>query len=105
MSAPNLQRVQALRSSQTVWTMLHRFRLAMVRPDRNRLKWQAEVDETCPDITDREAPISPMGPKNNTSNSLSALDCDHQRTTMLGSDMHAHLSTAGTCRSASRIKR
>jgi hypothetical protein len=30
----------------TAWTMLHRFRTAMVRPDRDRLSGEVEVDET-----------------------------------------------------------
>ena len=38
MSALGLQRVLGLGSYQTAWTMLHRFRREMVRPDRGRLK-------------------------------------------------------------------
>jgi hypothetical protein len=53
--------------------MLHRFRKAMVRRDRERLHGQVEVDETYLAITDREAPISPAKRKNNTSKALVAV--------------------------------
>lgn len=66
VSALGLQRVLGVGSYETAWTMLHRFRRAMVRPDRERLKGQVEVDETYLAITDREAPISPVGRKNRT---------------------------------------
>jgi hypothetical protein len=45
MSALGLQRVLGLGSYQTAWTMVHRFRRAMVRPDRERLRGKVEVDE------------------------------------------------------------
>jgi transposase-like protein len=64
VSALGLQRVLGLGSYQTAWTRLHRFRRAMVRPDRNLLTGQVEVDETYLAITDREEPISPVGRKN-----------------------------------------
>jgi transposase-like protein len=70
VSALGLQRVLGLGSYETAWTMLHRFRRAMVRPDRERLKGQVEVDETYLAITDREEPISPAGRKSNTSKVL-----------------------------------
>jgi transposase-like protein len=70
VSALGLQRVLGLGSYETAWTMLHRFRRAMVRPDRERLKGQVEVDETYLAITDREEPISPVGRKSNTSKVL-----------------------------------
>jgi transposase-like protein len=73
ISALGLQRVLGLGSYQTAWTMLHRFRRAMVRPDRERLKGVVEVDETYLAITDREKPISPVGRKNNTSKVLIVL--------------------------------
>src|SRR5437899_5979353 len=66
VSALGLQRVLGLGSYETAWTMLHRFRRAMVRPDRERLKGQVEVDETYLAITDREEPISPVRRKHNT---------------------------------------
>lgn len=46
ISALGLKRVLSLGSYQTVWTMLHRFRTAMVRTGRERLKGNVEVDES-----------------------------------------------------------
>jgi len=66
VSALGLQRVLGLGSYQTAWMMLHRFRRAMVRPDRSRLKGIVEVDETYLALTDREDPLSSAGRKNNT---------------------------------------
>jgi len=40
-----LQRVLDIGSYQTAWTMLHRFRKAMIRPGRSRLTGHVEVDE------------------------------------------------------------
>src|SRR5450631_4761519 len=57
VSALGLQRVLGLGSYQTAWTMLHRFRRAMVRPDREQLKGVVEVDETYLSISDRDAPM------------------------------------------------
>jgi transposase-like protein len=54
VSALGLQRVVGLGSYQTAWTMLHRFRRAMVRIGRERLKGLVEIDETYIAITDRE---------------------------------------------------
>jgi transposase-like protein len=45
VSALGLQRVLGLGSYQTAWAMLHRFRVAMVRPGRERLSGLVEVDE------------------------------------------------------------
>jgi transposase-like protein len=45
MSALGLQRALGLGSYQTAWTMIHRFRRAMVRPERERLRGKVEVDE------------------------------------------------------------
>lgn len=73
VSALGLQRVLGLGSYQTAWTMLHRFRRAMVRPDRERLKGLVEVDETYLAITDREEPISRANRKSNTSKVLVVL--------------------------------
>ncbi len=66
VSALGLQRVLGLGSYQTAWTMLHRFRRAMVRPGREQLKDQVEVDETYLAITDRQNPISPVARKSKT---------------------------------------
>ena len=45
VSALGLQRVLGLNSYQTAWAMLHRFRRAMVRPERDLLAGAVEVDE------------------------------------------------------------
>lgn len=45
VSARNLQRSVGLGSYQTAWMMLHRFRRAMVMPDREQLSGVVEVDE------------------------------------------------------------
>lgn len=46
VSAHGLKRVLGIGSEQTAWAMLHRYRTAMVRPGRDRLKGIVEVDET-----------------------------------------------------------
>jgi hypothetical protein len=46
VSALGLQRVLGIRSYQTAWTWLHKLRRAMVRPDRDLLSGDVEVDET-----------------------------------------------------------
>ncbi|WP_444814928.1 IS1595 family transposase [Variovorax brevis] len=71
VSALGLQRVLGLGSYQTAWTMLHRFRSAMIRPGREKLKGVVEVDETYMALTDRETPAS-RG-KSNTSKLLVAI--------------------------------
>ena len=73
VSALGLQRVLGLGSYQTAWTMLHRFRRAMVRPDRERLKGRVEVDETYLAISDRQRPISPTGRMSSTRKVLVAM--------------------------------
>jgi hypothetical protein len=67
VSALGLQRVLGLGSYQTAWTMLHRLRRAMVRPERERLRGIVEVDETYLSITDREQPIARGRGKGRTS--------------------------------------
>ena len=46
VAALTLHRLLGFGSYQTAWTMLHRFRMAMVRPYRDRLTGVVEVDET-----------------------------------------------------------
>lgn len=58
VSALGLQRVLGLGSYQTAWTLLHRFRRAMVRPDREPLHGLVEVDETYLPLTDRKEPAA-----------------------------------------------
>ena len=45
-NALGLQRILGFKSYQTAWAHLHKFRRAMIRPDRDRLKGRVEVDET-----------------------------------------------------------
>ena len=44
-SAQMLQRVLGMSGHEPAWLMLHKLRVAMVRPYRNRLSGQVEVDE------------------------------------------------------------
>jgi len=46
ISALGLQRVLDIGSYQTAWTMLHRYRRAIIRPGRSKLSGHVEVDET-----------------------------------------------------------
>ncbi len=46
VSALGLQRALALGSYETAWAWLHKFRRAMVRPGRDRLSGEVEVDES-----------------------------------------------------------
>lgn len=46
MSALGLQRVLGLGSYRSAWLMLHKLRRAMVRPGREKLRGEVEVDET-----------------------------------------------------------
>lgn len=60
ISATQLQREMQLGSYQTAWAMLHRYRTVMVRPGRDRLVGDVEVDESYlggpePGITGRGA--------------------------------------------------
>ncbi|HEX7441785.1 MAG TPA: IS1595 family transposase [Caldimonas sp.] len=73
VSALGLQRLLGLGSYATAWTMLHRFRRAMGRPDCQRLKGVVEVDETYLAITDRDAPVSASRRKSRTSKVLVAV--------------------------------
>ena len=45
VSALGVQRALGLNSYQTAWAMLHRLRRAMVRPGREQLTGNVEVDE------------------------------------------------------------
>lgn len=46
VSALGLQRALGLKRYETIWIMLHRLRIAMIRPGRERLSGNVEVDET-----------------------------------------------------------
>jgi hypothetical protein len=69
VSALGLQRVLGLNSYQTAWTMLHRFRRAMVRPDRDLLSGIVEVDEVFLGLSrkDKENPRAPGSKSHNRS--------------------------------------
>jgi hypothetical protein len=56
-SALGLQRTLGLGSYETAWTLLHRFRRAMVRPDRDPLDGTVEIDEVYVPLGDREHPF------------------------------------------------
>jgi transposase-like protein len=66
VSALGLQRVLGLGSYETAWTMLHRFRRAMVRSGRERLKGVVEVDETYLALSDRSEPVASASRKSKT---------------------------------------
>lgn len=70
VSALGLQRVLGLGSYQTAWTMLHRFRRAMIRPGRELLSGLVEVDETYVAIGDKAQPIDVKGRKSRTAKTL-----------------------------------
>ena len=55
VSALGLQRVLGFGSYQTAWSWLHKLRRAMVRPGRDRLAVEVEVDETYVGGTERGA--------------------------------------------------
>lgn len=78
VSALGLQRVLGLGSYQTSWAMLHRFRRAMVRPGRERLKGQVEVDESYVGMRDPSKFLKGMKPKSHTSRSLVAIAVEMQ---------------------------
>jgi transposase-like protein len=70
VSALGLQRVLGLGSYETAWTMLHRFRHAMIRPGRERLQGRVEVDEAYLALTDRQEPLTAAGRKSSTAKVL-----------------------------------
>jgi hypothetical protein len=70
VSALGLQRVLGLGSYQTAWTMLHRFRRAMVRPGRERLKGTVEVDQSYLAIRERRETQRGAGQKRRTTKAL-----------------------------------
>jgi hypothetical protein len=72
-NALGLQRVLGLGSYQTAWAMLHRFRQAMVRPDRDKFKGLVEIDETYLAITDKQAPLTAKKRKSRTDKVFAAI--------------------------------
>ena len=73
VSALGLQRVLGLGSYETAWTMLHRLRRAMVRPDRDLLHGVVEVDESHLAIKDRQEPIVLTGRMHHTTKVMVAI--------------------------------
>ncbi len=73
VSALGLQRVLGLGSYQTAWTLQHRLRRAMVRPEREKLHGLVEIDETYLAITDRLVPVSAKGRKSKTAKVVVAI--------------------------------
>src|SRR5215475_10627397 len=78
VSALGLQRVLGLGSYQTSWTMLHRFRRAMVRAGRERLKGNVEVDESYVGMRDSRKLLSGAKLKSHTARSLVAIAVEVQ---------------------------
>lgn len=73
VSALGLQRVLGLGSYQTAWAMLHRLRRAMVRPGRERLAGQVEVDETYVAIGERRRRLDQAGRRRKTTKTIVAI--------------------------------
>ena len=73
VSALGLQRVLGLGSYETAWTMLHRLRRAMVRPARQLLTGEVEVDKSYLALTDREKTLDKQGKKSSTTKILVAI--------------------------------
>ena len=75
VSALGLQRVLGLNSYQTAWAMLHRFRRAMLRPNRDLLCGTVEVDEVFLALSrrDTENPRPPPGSKSHNRSHLVAV--------------------------------
>jgi transposase-like protein len=73
VSALELQRVLGLGSYETAWTMLHRLRRAMVRPGRDLLHGEVEVDESYLALTKRKDPVSAKGRQSNTTKAMVAI--------------------------------
>jgi len=67
-SALGLQRTLGLGSYQTAWTLMHRFRRAMVRPNREPLRGTVEIDEAYVALGDRDDTYEPnaLRPKRKT---------------------------------------
>ena len=61
VSALGLRRVLGMGSCQTAGTMFHRFRRAVVRPERERLHGLVEVEEIYLAITDRQLRAADRG--------------------------------------------
>lgn len=78
VSALGLQRVLGLGSYETAWTMLHRLRRAMVRPGRDLLHGEVEVDETYLALGERSGPVSAKARPRHTTKALVAVAVEKQ---------------------------
>jgi hypothetical protein len=78
VSALGLQRVLGLGSYQTSWAMLHRFRRAMVRANRERLKGKVELDESYVGMRDPSKLRSGAKLKSRSARSLVAIAIEVQ---------------------------
>lgn len=84
VSALGLQRVLGFGSYQTAWAILHRLRRAMVRPGRDQLHGDVEVDETHVAITDIAKTQSGRGIQSNTLDAIVAIAIERLETKGLG---------------------
>ena len=75
VSALGVQRILGLGSYQTAWTWLHKLRRAMVRPGRDLLSGEVEVDETY--LGGREVGVT--GRKTNKKSIVAIAGCRNPR--------------------------
>jgi transposase-like protein len=78
VNALGLQRVLGLGSYETAWTMLHRLRRAMIRPGRDLLKGEVEVDETYLALGQRSFPVDSKARPRKTTKALVAVAVEKQ---------------------------
>lgn len=84
VSALGLQRVLGFGSYQTAWAILHRLRRAMVRPGRDQLHGDVEVDETHVAITDIAKTQSGRGIQSNTLDAIVVIAIERLKTKGFG---------------------
>lgn len=84
VSALGLQRVLGFGSYQTAWAILHRLRRAMVRPGRDQLRGDVEVDETYVAITDIDKTRTGRSFQSNTTDAIVAIAIERLETKGFG---------------------
>ena len=84
VSALGLQRVLGFGSYQTSWAILHRLRRAMVRPGRDQLHGDVEVDETYVAITDIAKTHAGRGIQSHTLDAIVAIAIERLETKGFG---------------------
>ena len=84
VSALGLQRVLGFGSYQTAWAILHRLRRAMVRPGRDQLHGDVEVDETHVAITDIAKTKAGRGIQSNTLDAIVVIAIERLETKGFG---------------------